>query len=139
MKVFGLDYRGQSGFTLLELLISITLLGLIVLITAGALRAGYRSTEQGQNKIEALERFRTSLNIIESQVQSACIIKKKAGSELDLDVFQLKGERTKLQFRSLYSLWGGARGPVSVIYEIRDEAGRGKTLYVSETPIVIPD
>ena len=35
------------GFTLLELLISITLLGFIVIITAGALRAGYRSTEVG--------------------------------------------------------------------------------------------
>jgi general secretion pathway protein J len=132
------DRFGQKGFTLLELLISITLLGLIVLITAGALRAGYRSTESGQNKIEALERFRTSLNIVESQVQSAFII-KKTGTTLDLDFFQLKGEKTKLQFRSVYSLWGGTRGAVLVTYEVRNAVSGGKALYVSETPIAIPD
>ena len=44
MKTRRLELKGQMGFTLLELLISITLLGFIVIITAGALRAGYRST-----------------------------------------------------------------------------------------------
>ncbi|MGO9379899.1 MAG: type II secretion system protein J [Dissulfurispiraceae bacterium] len=138
MRTLSSDWRGQMGFTLLELLISITLLGLIVLITAGALRAGYRSTEKGQIKIEALERFRTSLNIVESQVQSAFKI-KQSGTTLDPDFFQFKGERTIVQFRSIYSLWGGATGPVAVQYEVRDRRQGGKALYVIETPIAIPD
>jgi len=130
--------RGQHGFTLLELLISITLLGLIVLITAGALRAAYRSTESGQNKIEDIERFRTSLSIVESQVQSALVV-KQSGDTLDTDFSQVTGEKAKLQFRSVYSLWGGAKGPVSVVYEVRDEANGGKALYVSESPVQVPD
>ena len=138
MNAPGFVRREQMGFTLLELLISITLLGLIVLITASALRAGYRSTESGQNKIEALERFRTSLNIIESQVQSAFII-KKSGTTVDLEFSQFKGGRTTMQFRSLYSLWGGSKGPVFVTYEVKDEDRGGKALYVNETPIAIPD
>lgn len=138
MKTCRFERWGQMGFTLLELLISITLLGFIVIITAGALRAGYRSTESAQNKIEALERFRTSLNIVESQVQSAFII-KKTDAILDLDFFQLNGSRTKLQFRSLYSLWGGQNGPVLVTYEVRDDVGGGKALYANETPTAIPD
>ena len=138
MKTRRLELKGQMGFTLLELLISITLLGFIVIITAGALRAGYRSTESAQNKIEALERFRTSLNIVESQVQSAFII-KKMDATLDLDFSQFSGSRTNLQFRSLYSLWGGQKGPVFVTYEVRDDVGGGKALYANEAPIAIPD
>jgi general secretion pathway protein J len=133
-----LERSAQAGFTLLEILVSITLLGFIVLITSQALRAGYRSTETGQNRIESLDRFRTSLNIVESQIQSAFIM-KKTDTTLDTDFFQFRGDKTKLEFRSLYSLWGGARGPVSVQYEVRDNPTGGKALYVSETPIVIPD
>lgn len=138
MRIPSVDRRGQTGFTLLELLISMTLLGFIVVITAWALRAGYRSTESGQNKIEALERFRTSLNIVESQLQSAFII-KNTGTTLDLDFSQLKGAKTTLQFRSIYSVWGGDKGPVFVTYEVRDDISGGKALYVSEAPILIPD
>ncbi|HMK56390.1 MAG TPA: prepilin-type N-terminal cleavage/methylation domain-containing protein, partial [Dissulfurispiraceae bacterium] len=130
--------RDQQGFTLLELLISITLLGLIVLITAGALRAGYRSTESSQKKIEGIERFRTSLSVIESQMQSAFVI-NRTGDTLDTEFSQFSGDKTRLQFRSVYSLWGGGRGPVLVNYEIRDGDMGMKTLYASETPIQIPD
>jgi len=129
---------GQQGFTLLELMISLVLMGVVVLITAGAMRLGFRSAESGQRKIASIERFRTSLNIIESQIQSALVI-KNTSLNVDLDFAQFKGDRYSLQLRSLYSLWGGARGPVLAAYEVRDENMGGKTLYVSENPIMIPD
>jgi prepilin-type N-terminal cleavage/methylation domain-containing protein len=129
---------GQQGFTLLELMISLVLMGVVVLITAGAMRLGFRAAESGQSKIESIERFRTSLNIIESQIQSAFVI-KNTSTMVDLDFAHLKGDRKSLQFRSLYSLWGGAKGPVFLTYEVREENRGGKTLYVAETPIIIPD
>ncbi len=129
---------GQQGFTLLELMISLVLMGMVVLITAGAMRLGTRSAESGQRKIESIERFRTSLNIIESQVQSAFVI-KNTSLTVDLDFAQFKGDRKSLQFRSLYSLWGGGKGPVFAAYEVREENRGGKTLYVAENPIMIPD
>ena len=129
---------GQQGFTLLELMISLVLMGVVVLITAGAMRLGTRAAESGQSKIESIERFRTSLNIIESQIQSAFMIKNSSPT-VDLDFAQLKGDRKSLQFRSLYSLWGGAKGPVFAAYEVREENRGGKTLYVAESPIIIPD
>ncbi len=128
---------GQHGFTLLELMISLVLLGIVVLITAGALRLGFRSAELEQSKIESIERFRTSLNIVESQVQSGWIIKKPL--EADLDFAQFKGDRSSLQFRSLYSLWGGTKGPVFVVYNVKGGNMGGKALYVTESPIMIPD
>lgn len=128
----------QTGFTLIELLIAITLTGVIVLITAGAMRLGYRSVDSGQVKIEALERYRISLGIIDSQVQSALLI-KQTGTTLDENFSQIKGDRQSLEFRSLYSVWGGSKGPVFVKYRIAEESGGGKTLYVSENPIAISD
>ena len=129
---------GQQGFTLLELMISIVLMGMVVLITAGALRLGFRSAESGQRKIESIERFRTSLNIIESQIQSAFVI-KKIGTEADMDFAQVKGDRNSLEFRSFYSMWGGTRGPVLVKYSVKEGDMGGRNLYVNESPIVIPD
>jgi prepilin-type N-terminal cleavage/methylation domain-containing protein len=129
---------GQQGFTLLELMISLVLMGVVVLITAGAMRLGTRAAESGQSKIEALERFRTSLNIIESQIQSAVVI-RNTNLTADLDFFHLKGDRKTLQFRSLYSLWGGAKGPVSLAYEVREDNRGFRILYVTESPIIIPD
>ena len=129
---------GQQGFTLLELMISLVLIGVVVLITAGAMRLGFRSAESAQSKIESIERFRTSLNIIESQIQSAFVI-KNASSTVTLDFAQFKGDRQSLQFRSLYSLWGGGKGPVFAAYEVRDENRGRKTLYVAENPIMIAD
>jgi prepilin-type N-terminal cleavage/methylation domain-containing protein len=128
---------GQRGFTLLELMISLVLMGLVVLITAGAMRLGFRSAESGQRKIESIERFRTSFNIIDSQIQSALLVKKPTEADADLDFIQLKGDRNSLQFRSLYSLWGGTKGPAFVKYEVKEGPG-GKALYITENPIFIP-
>ncbi|HTZ18070.1 MAG TPA: prepilin-type N-terminal cleavage/methylation domain-containing protein [Dissulfurispiraceae bacterium] len=128
---------GQQGFTLLELMISLVLMGLVVLITAGAMRLGFRSAESGQRKIESVERLRTSLNILESQIQSAFIVKKPA--DADIDFAQLKGDRSSIEFRSLYSWLGGTKGPVFVKYEVKEGPTGGRALYVTENPIFIPE
>jgi prepilin-type N-terminal cleavage/methylation domain-containing protein len=128
----------QQGFTLLELMIAIVLTGMVVLISAGTMRLGTRAAESEQIKIEAIERFRTSLNIIESQIQSAFII-RNSGLTADLDFYQFKGDGKSLQFRSLYSLWGNTKGPVLVTYEIKEDNRGGKILSVTESPVVIPD
>ena len=67
--------RGRSrpadgGFTLLELLISMTLLVVILVVTMGAMRAGSRSVAAGERKMEAQERFRAVLAIMDAQIAS---------------------------------------------------------------------
>ncbi len=124
----------QKGFTLLELLISMTLLALVVLIAGGAMRLGFSSTAKAQGKIESLERFRTSLNLIESQIQSAMMI-KQSGTTLDTDFSQFSGSRNSMQFRSVYSLLGASRGPVFVTYAIREEGAGKKALFASESSV----
>ncbi len=58
------------GFTLLELMISISMLVIIIVIISGAMRLASRSITAGEKKIETLERLRTSLSIINAQIQS---------------------------------------------------------------------
>ena len=63
--------RSRLGFTLLELMISISMLVIIVVIISGAMRLASRSIAAGEKKVETLERLRTSLSIINAQIQSA--------------------------------------------------------------------
>ena len=62
--------RSRLGFTLLELIISISMLVIIIVIISGAMRLASRSIADGERKIEALERLRTSFSIINAQIQS---------------------------------------------------------------------
>jgi general secretion pathway protein J len=122
----------RRGFTLLELMISITLIGIIVLIVAGAMRLGYRSVDAGERKIESLERMRASLTLIDSQIQSEIPLTiDEDGSRK----YYFKGEKGTLLFPSNYSLWGGQTGYVVVTYSVvPDERGK-QTLWISESII----
>ena len=62
--------RARLGFTLLELMISISMLVIIIVIISGAMRLASRSITSGEKKVETLERLRTSLSIINAQIQS---------------------------------------------------------------------
>jgi general secretion pathway protein J len=126
--------RGQSegGFTLLELVISITILAFITLLTAGAMRLGFSSVDKGEKKIESLERLRTSLNIIDSQIQSEIPISytKEASKK-----FYFKGEHDFLQFTTNYSIWGGQKGYVLVAYRVITDTQGKQALSSSEDVI----
>ncbi|MCL4492891.1 MAG: hypothetical protein M1510_13510 [Nitrospirae bacterium] len=119
----------RGGYTLLELLLSIFLIGLILLIVGGAMRLGFRSVDSGERRIESLERFKSSLNIINSQIQSAILITLKEDKEGDLDTgekrYLFKGDRESMQFPTNYSLWGNRRGYVIVTYQV-ESGGQGK-------------
>jgi len=122
----------RRGFTLLELMISITLIGIIVLIVAGAMRLGYRSVDAGERKIESLERMRASLSLIDSQIQSEIPL------TIDEDgtrKFYFRGEKGTLQFPTNYSLWGGQTGYVLVTYSVVSDNRGKQTLWVSESII----
>ena len=60
----------HGGFTLLELMISISMLVIIIVIISGAMRLASRSITASERKVETLERLRTSLSIINAQIQS---------------------------------------------------------------------
>ncbi len=126
--------RGNYGFTLLELMISIVLLGIIIVIIAGAMRLGFRSVDSGEKKIESLERMRASLDIIDSQIQSQIPLTYDEEGERK---YYFSGERDSLQFSTNYSIWGGQKGYVIVTYEVSSEGDGKPVLYASENIVGI--
>ncbi|MGA1843442.1 MAG: type II secretion system protein J [bacterium] len=60
----------QSGFTLLELMISVTILTLILGVIFGAMRLGSRSWEKGEERIDRLQRMRVTYDILSEDIRS---------------------------------------------------------------------
>jgi general secretion pathway protein J len=122
--------RSERGFTLLELTVSIALIGIIVLIVVGAMRLGLRSIESGEKRTESLERIRSSLGIIDSQIQSFVPLTYIEDGEKK---FYFTGTGEFMEFATNYSVWGGEKGFVIASYSIQpSETGR-QVLSVSET------
>lgn len=51
------EHRGQRGFTLLELLVAITLLGVLMVALFGGLRLGARAWETGEERLDRAARL----------------------------------------------------------------------------------
>ena len=118
-----------GGFTLLELLISMTLLVVVVVIAMGALRISARSVTAGEKRMEAQERFRTVLSIIDAQIQSQVpLTYEEEGNKK----YYFRGNGKALRFSTNYSIWQGRNGYVIADYAV--EAGNeGKEmLYAGE-------
>jgi general secretion pathway protein J len=121
--------RSDKGFTLLELLISITLLATIVTIATGALRLGYRSITSGERRMESTERFRTSLFIINAQILSGVPLSFDRNG---IKQFYFTGAEDFVRLVTNYSIWSGQRGYVIVEYRVALENNGTRSLYASE-------
>jgi len=112
----------KRGFTLLELLISITMLGLIIGIISGALSLASQSLRRGEEKINSLERARTSFSLMESQIQSLFVSQFVDQAEKK-NLFS--GQKDRLLFSTNYSIWGGIKGNTLVEYAVEvDDRGK---------------
>ena len=126
----------QRGFTLLELLISITMIGLIVLIVTGAMRLSYRSVSSGEKRIDQLERLRTTVGIIDAQVQSGLPLRLDADTE---PKNSLSGQSDSLDLATNYSLWKGRSGYVLATYRIESGQDGRQVLSISEHTVGVED
>ena len=119
----------NEAFTLLELLISITLITMILGILAGAMRLGYRTVQKGERRVEDIERLRATMQIIDSQLLSE--IPQIADSEGTRKSYILGGKKT-LQLTTNYSIWEGAKGYVLVQYRVEEDDQGKQVLYATE-------
>ena len=124
--------NSRNGFTLLELLISLVMLGVIALITTSAMRLGIRTVSTGEKKIDRLERTRASFNIIDSQIQSQIPLAYEENGEKK---YYFQGDRESLQFSTNYSIWGGRKGYVMVRYKVESD-DTGKQLLTASENII---
>jgi len=131
-KRYPLFSNSRSGFTLLELLISLVMIGVIAIIITGAIRLGIRAVNKGETKIDHLERTRASFNIIDSQIQSQIPLTFEENGEKK---YYFQGDKESLQFSTNYSLWGGQKGYVMVRYKAESDDTGKQFLAVSENII----
>ena len=124
-----LSVKSREGFTLLELLISITLLVLILVVTMGAMRMGSRSVAAGEKKMDAQERFRTVLSILDAQIQSQVPL---SYDEQGNKKYYFQGDRKTLRFATNYSIRDGRKGYVVVDYKVEAANPGREILYASE-------
>lgn len=124
----------RRGFTLLELLISITLLAVIAGIVSGAMRLGWRSLEKGEQRIESLERFKSSISILVAQIESGIPL---SFTEEGSTKTYFDGDRDRLSLSTNYSIWGGQAGYVVVSYRVEQDQYGKQTLYATENTIGI--
>ncbi len=111
----------NKGFTLLELLISLTILGVIVVIIFGAFRIGVRAWEKGEKDVETRQRQRIVLDLIKRQLASICLSEVKDASQQPL---LLKGDNKSLEFVSHIPMVPGNQfGTVYVKYVVKSEDG----------------
>ncbi|MBT9438407.1 MAG: prepilin-type N-terminal cleavage/methylation domain-containing protein [Desulfobacterales bacterium] len=126
----------NKGFTLLELLISLTILGVIVVIIFGAFRIGIRAWEKGEKDVESRQRQRIVLDLIKRQLASTCLREVKDANQQAL---LLKGDNKSIEFVSYIPMVPGNQfGTVYVKYMVEPEdGGEGEQLVFWEKNIVL--
>lgn len=113
--------QGTAGFTLLELMISISLMVLIVALAGSALRGGLSSISAGEEKLDGIERLRSSLQVITAQLQSQFPAKGGEPGKTKLIFF---GDAKSIQFASNYSIRNAQTGYVLVKYRTEEQEGK---------------
>ena len=113
-----------SGFTLLELMLSLAILGVVMLIIFGALRIGTKAWEKGEKDVAMHQRQRAVLGLLSSQIASACIYNIKMEDD---DAFYFKGSEGAMEFVSRTPIVPGTlTGVVYVKYEVGSGVDKGK-------------
>ncbi len=132
-----LNSQGR-GFTLLELLISITILAMIVVIMFGALRIGIRAWEKGEKEVDIRQKQRIVLDLIKRQLAS---ISATDVRNRDQQPILFKGDSKSVEFVSHIPLTPGGRpGLVYVKYAVGRETGNEKErLAFYERSVALPD
>lgn len=64
------SFKDRSGFTLMELLIAVTILALIAVIIGGSLRLGIRAWERGEDEISASQCLRVTFDRMSQRIKS---------------------------------------------------------------------
>ncbi|PIE82797.1 MAG: hypothetical protein CSA09_05140 [Candidatus Contendobacter odensis] len=71
----------SAGFTLLELIVSITLMGLILVVLYGGLRVGLDSWDGGERRAEQTQRLRSVQEFLRRQLQQSVTVYQNVDNE----------------------------------------------------------
>ena len=98
-----IEPSGEAGFTLIEVLISLTILSLIFVAVLGAIQVGAKSWESGEARAEESQRNRT---LVEALARDLTMIHPLRVKEQDKDVIAFHGKSDSLEFATLPQSYG---------------------------------
>lgn len=111
----------MRGYSLLELVIALALLGFIALATSGGVQFGARAWEASEAKVESIERVQGAQNLLRTLLQRAMPRELDPSFAVDLDLF--RGSATALAFTASAPSAFGAEGLTR--FELRVDGERG--------------
>lgn len=112
----------SDGFTLLELLIAIALLGLIFAALAGGLRFGTAAWQAGSERLGDSDNLQLVHRVVRRQLEAA-ITPAADGADEDIPVFE--GRRDRLQFLAPAPSVGMPPGLYQIGLRLQRNAGSG--------------
>jgi general secretion pathway protein J len=123
-SVPGAGISVRSGFTLLEVIVTLTILGFILLMVSGTFRLSLSSWERGDDVKEDYQKIRMVSQLVSRQVKSLVPYKirteKAEGNYLAFD-----GKAHSLRFVSALPIkTRRPEGFVYVVYQFKDEGGK---------------
>lgn len=121
----------QQGFTLLELLISLSLLGLILVLLFGGLRLSVRSWDSVQMKVDNINAVRSVESFLRSEFERVYPYRLKNALP---QRFAFVGERHKVNFVAQLPSRVGVGGLYAIALEL-EEAGNGRRLTWRSVPM----
>jgi len=128
---------GSSGFTLLEMVVTLTILGFILLIIFGAFRLGISAWEKGESSREEYQKVRAVSQLVSRQLKSMVPYKIKT-EKAEGDYLAFEGSARSLKFVSALSMKAKQpEGFVYAIYEFKDGGNEGGRLVVYEQRVLI--
>ncbi len=116
----------MRGYSLLELVIALALLGFIAVAISGGVRFGARAWELSDAKVEAVERVQGAQNLLRTLLQRAMPRELDPTFAVDLDLF--RGTAGSLSFTAAAPSAFGAEGLTRFDLRVEGEPGAQQLL-----------
>ena len=126
------SHRGQTGFTLLELVVAITLMGLVLVLLYGGLRLGLNGWDSGEARAEATNRLRLVEEFLRRQLAQSMTVYRTNDRQEKTVVFTGQVDRIEFVAPMLVQLGQGG------LYRVRVEASDGR-LWIRWRPYLPAD
>ena len=101
----------QSGFTLVELLLAITLMAMLLALAYGGLRAATRATDSGQRLLEETGKLRVTHQFIRRQLNQMQPLPFDLSDDMDETRIVFEGSSRRIQFVAPMPGYLGQGGP----------------------------
>lgn len=118
----------QRGFTLVEVILALTLFALLGTILYGAIALSHGAVEKSQVSSEKSQKLRSAVDLLGSYIRSSYPYR---ASQQDPSIFYT-GEEAELSFVSAFSLTMGGRGMAKIHLFYETENGNDGVLKLEE-------